>query len=287
MAAIVFSPRYHIDIGSHVFPTIKYPLVRQALIDRRVAAPRDFVEPEPASWETLALVHTDDYLEKLRDGTMSADEQAQLEVNASADVVEGFRLMTGGTLLAARIALGKHGLDRAQAREAAPRRAGRRQPADAEPRRAPRRRLPPRLRGPRRGLLPLPRRRGGHPRAEAERAHRARGRHRLRRAPRQRDRVHLRGRTIGVHVLDAPGEQLPVVQAAQHARHPPPRLRRRRAVPAPAGGRAAAHLRVGPGHRVLPGGGRPVRGGPAGRARADARRGCAGATGSSSTPRWS
>ncbi len=106
MAAIVFSPRYQIDIGSHVFPTIKYPLVRQALIDRRVAAPRDFVEPEPASWETLALVHTDDYLEKLRDGTMSAEEQAQLEVDASADVVEGFRLMTGGTLLAARIALG-------------------------------------------------------------------------------------------------------------------------------------------------------------------------------------
>jgi acetoin utilization deacetylase AcuC-like enzyme len=109
MAAIVFSPRYQIDIGSHVFPTIKYPLVRQALIDRRVAAPCDFVEPEPASWDALALVHTDDYLEKLRDGTMGAEEQAQLEVQASADVVEGFRLMAGGTLLAARIALGKHG----------------------------------------------------------------------------------------------------------------------------------------------------------------------------------
>jgi acetoin utilization deacetylase AcuC-like enzyme len=107
MAAIVFSPRYHIDIGSHVFPTIKYPLVHQALIDRRLAAPCDFVEPEPASWDELALVHTDDYLDKLRDGTMSEDEQAQLEIDASAPVVEGFRLMTGGTLLAARIALKK------------------------------------------------------------------------------------------------------------------------------------------------------------------------------------
>jgi acetoin utilization deacetylase AcuC-like enzyme len=106
MAAIVFSPRYEIDIGSHVFPTAKYPLVRQALIDRRVAVPGDFVAPEPASWDDLALVHTDDYLEKLRDGTMSRDEQAQLEINASADVVEGFRLMTGGTVLAARMALG-------------------------------------------------------------------------------------------------------------------------------------------------------------------------------------
>ena len=108
MAAIVFSPRYQIDIGPHVFPTIKYPLVHQALIDRRVAAPCDFVAPEPASWDDLALVHTDDYLEKLRHGTMSEDEQAQLEVDASPAVVEGFRLMAGGTVLAARIALGRH-----------------------------------------------------------------------------------------------------------------------------------------------------------------------------------
>jgi acetoin utilization deacetylase AcuC-like enzyme len=105
MAAIVYSPGYHIDIGRHVFPTIKYPLVRQALIDRRLAAPSDFVAPTPVSWDDLALVHTDDYLAKLRDGTMSEDEQAQLEVDTSPEVVEGFRLMAGGTLLAARIAL--------------------------------------------------------------------------------------------------------------------------------------------------------------------------------------
>jgi acetoin utilization deacetylase AcuC-like enzyme len=111
MAAIVYSSRYQIDIGVHVFPTVKYPLVRQALIDRRVAAPADFVAPVPASWDDLALVHTADYLEKLRDGTLSDGEVAQLEVDASPDVVEGFRLMTGGTVMAARIALeGRPGL---------------------------------------------------------------------------------------------------------------------------------------------------------------------------------
>ncbi len=61
--------------------------------------------PEAVSWDTLALVHTDEYLEKLRAGSMSREEQAQLEVDASPEVVEGFRLMTGGTLLAARFAL--------------------------------------------------------------------------------------------------------------------------------------------------------------------------------------
>jgi acetoin utilization deacetylase AcuC-like enzyme len=106
MAAIVYSPDYQFDIGSHVFATSKYPRLHDALIERRLAAPSDFIAPEPMPWADLALVHTDDYLEKLRDGTMSEDEQGQLEIDASAPVVEGFRLMSGGTLLAARIALG-------------------------------------------------------------------------------------------------------------------------------------------------------------------------------------
>jgi acetoin utilization deacetylase AcuC-like enzyme len=109
MAPIVYSPRYHIDIGAHVFHTDKYPRLHRLLIDRRVAAEDGFAEPDPVSWDDLALVHTADYLEKLRHGTMSREEQAQLEIDASAPVVEGFRLMAGGTLLAARIALGQRG----------------------------------------------------------------------------------------------------------------------------------------------------------------------------------
>jgi acetoin utilization deacetylase AcuC-like enzyme len=106
MAAIVYSPGYHIDLGAHVFPTSKYPRLCRTLIERRLAAPSDFVEPIASTWDELALVHTEEYLEKLRHGTMSAEEQAQLEINASRPVVEGFRLMCGGTLLASRIALG-------------------------------------------------------------------------------------------------------------------------------------------------------------------------------------
>jgi acetoin utilization deacetylase AcuC-like enzyme len=106
MAAIVYSPRYHIDLGAHVFPTGKYPRLRDALVARRLAAPSDFIAPEPATWEDLELVHTPDYLEKLRDGSMSLEEQAQLELTPAPSVVEGFRLMCGGTILAARLALG-------------------------------------------------------------------------------------------------------------------------------------------------------------------------------------
>src|SRR5512133_1166382 len=102
---IVYSDRYRINLGSHVFPTQKYACVRQQLLDRAIVRPDDFVEPSAATWDDLALVHTADYLEKLRVGRLSLEETAQMEIPWSPDIVEGFRLMSGGTLSAARLAL--------------------------------------------------------------------------------------------------------------------------------------------------------------------------------------
>jgi acetoin utilization deacetylase AcuC-like enzyme len=101
---VVYSARYQIDIGPHVFPTRKYALVRDRLIAAGVIQPSDCVEPEPASWNDLALVHTAEYLAKMRDGTMSPQDTAQLELPWSVEMVEGFRLMTGGTIAAALLA---------------------------------------------------------------------------------------------------------------------------------------------------------------------------------------
>lgn len=98
---VVFSPRYHIDIGAHVFPTFKYELVARELAARGHA----FDEPEPASWDQLAVVHTPEYLARARTGGFTLEETAQLELPWSPEIVEGFRLMTGGTLLAARRSL--------------------------------------------------------------------------------------------------------------------------------------------------------------------------------------
>jgi acetoin utilization deacetylase AcuC-like enzyme len=103
---LVHSARYQIDIGPHVFPTRKYALVRARLLDTGIVHPSDIVEPEPASWDELALVHSAEYLAKMRDGTLSSDDEAQLELPWSAEMVEGFRLMVGGTIEAARIACG-------------------------------------------------------------------------------------------------------------------------------------------------------------------------------------
>ena len=103
---VVYSARYQIDIGPHVFPTRKYPLVHAVLLEDGVIHPSDDVEPTAASWTDLALVHTSAYLDALRDGTMSPEDTAQLELPWSPEMVEGFRLMTGGTITAALLACG-------------------------------------------------------------------------------------------------------------------------------------------------------------------------------------
>jgi acetoin utilization deacetylase AcuC-like enzyme len=103
---IVYSPRYQIDLGLHVFPTEKYRLVYEQLLARGLIRPSDVVEPAAATWEELALVHTGEYLARLRDGTMTDDDVAQLEIPYSREMVDGFRVMVGGTIEAARLATG-------------------------------------------------------------------------------------------------------------------------------------------------------------------------------------
>ena len=102
---IVYSDRYAVDLGPHIFPTAKYAGVQEDVLARGLAAPADLVAPAPATWEELALAHTPDYLDKIRHGRLSPWEIAQLEVPATPDIVEWFRLMAGGTLLAARTLL--------------------------------------------------------------------------------------------------------------------------------------------------------------------------------------
>jgi acetoin utilization deacetylase AcuC-like enzyme len=99
----VYSDRYQIDLGLHVFPTAKYRLIADRLSRRPDIT---FVEPEPATWAQLALVHTAEYLAKMRDGTLGETEVEQLELPWSAEMVEGFRLMVGGTIQAGLIATG-------------------------------------------------------------------------------------------------------------------------------------------------------------------------------------
>ncbi|MDX1568791.1 MAG: histone deacetylase, partial [Longimicrobiales bacterium] len=102
---IVWSPKYEVDIGPHVFPTVKYRRVRDRVLEEGIAAADDFVEPEPASWKSLGRVHDEEYLEKIRTGSLSPAEVFRLELPFSAELREAMVLCCGGTIMALRRAL--------------------------------------------------------------------------------------------------------------------------------------------------------------------------------------
>jgi acetoin utilization deacetylase AcuC-like enzyme len=106
---LVYHERYDLNFGRHVFPSRKYRLIREFLIQEGSASPEDFQQPEAASYEDLALVHHDDWLQKLQKGSISYQEILKLEVPYSRPMVEGFWLAAGGTILAAHLAR-EHGV---------------------------------------------------------------------------------------------------------------------------------------------------------------------------------
>ncbi|MBI3680598.1 MAG: histone deacetylase [Acidobacteria bacterium] len=106
--ALVYHDGYDLNFGDHVFPSIKYRLIRQKLISLGFATPDCFHSPEPASDEDLLLVHTPEWIQKLKQGTLSYTELLRLEVPYSQQMARAFWLAAGGTILAAQLALG-HG----------------------------------------------------------------------------------------------------------------------------------------------------------------------------------
>jgi acetoin utilization deacetylase AcuC-like enzyme len=97
---VFYSPRYEVSLPGHVWPTSKY-----RLIACRLPAGAEIVEPIEAPWEDLALVHTGEYLEKLRSNTLTAEDIATLELPWQPALADAFRLMVGGTCGAAAAAL--------------------------------------------------------------------------------------------------------------------------------------------------------------------------------------
>lgn len=102
---LVYSDDYYLPIGSHVFPAEKYRKIRDRLLATGTAELSDFVAPSAASDRDVLLVHTPQYVEKLKTGTLSAREELQMEVPYSPELVKAFWLAAGGSILAGDHAL--------------------------------------------------------------------------------------------------------------------------------------------------------------------------------------
>jgi len=105
---LVYSDDYYLPIGSHVFPAEKYSRIHKRLLETGVAEAADFVQPRPAIDQDILLVHTPQYVQKLKTGTLSAREELEMEIPYSPELVRAFWLAAGGSMLAADFALNEH-----------------------------------------------------------------------------------------------------------------------------------------------------------------------------------
>jgi len=102
---LVYSEKYFLPIGEHIFRADKFRLIRERLLREGVADESDFLVPEPASESEVMLVHSPHYVNKLMEGSLSAREELEMEIPYSPQVVDAFMLHTGGSILAAERAL--------------------------------------------------------------------------------------------------------------------------------------------------------------------------------------
>ena len=82
----------------------KFPALHDILLAEGLILPTDVVEPEEADWEDLSLVHTTDYLDSLRLGTLDTKAERRMGLPWSPPLVRRSRLATRGTQLAMRAA---------------------------------------------------------------------------------------------------------------------------------------------------------------------------------------
>ncbi len=116
---LVYSKKYEINFGglerAHPFDIHKYTKIAKQLIADEVVAVRDFHVPDELSREQILLVHTPAFLTSLKSSTTVAEylEAPMVAVLPAGMIDRGmlraFRHASGGTILAARLAL-KHGI---------------------------------------------------------------------------------------------------------------------------------------------------------------------------------
>lgn len=83
----------------------KYGRLHARIAEAGLVPPENILESEAATDEMIRRVHTEAYLQKLKDGTLTDKEQRRLGLPWSAALLERSRRSVGGTLAAARTAL--------------------------------------------------------------------------------------------------------------------------------------------------------------------------------------
>jgi acetoin utilization deacetylase AcuC-like enzyme len=102
---LIYDHRYDLNLGAHVFPSQKYRLVHDALLEQGIASKEDFQAPAPATDDDILLVHGNEYVHKLKTNTLSQMEKLRLEIPWSKELIAACWLAAGGSILAGQCAL--------------------------------------------------------------------------------------------------------------------------------------------------------------------------------------
>ncbi len=95
------------NLGEHpsVVPFSKYGLLQNRLLAEGIACQEDFLAPDPIPDSDLLLVHSAEYIQRLRLDQLGPAERAALNLPWGPRVRAAFWLWAGGTALASRLAL--------------------------------------------------------------------------------------------------------------------------------------------------------------------------------------
>lgn len=107
---IIYHPDYVAPLPpGHRFPMQKFRCLYETLLADRVAHPSQFHQPQlpPLNW--IELVHTPDYVQAYREGTLDDKAQRRIGLPWSPQLVNRTCIAVGGTILTANLAL-EHGL---------------------------------------------------------------------------------------------------------------------------------------------------------------------------------
>ena len=102
---LIYHPNYDLNLGPHVFPSQKFRLIAETLLKENLATTEDFLQPDPATDADLLWVHTPQWVEKIKTGTLSPSEMMKLEIPHSPELAQAVYLATGGSILAGQRAL--------------------------------------------------------------------------------------------------------------------------------------------------------------------------------------
>lgn len=104
--AFVYSEKYTVNLGEHVFPVQKYRMVYQRLAREGLITPDNLFLPTFPEKRDLLLVHTLEYLRDLENLSFSPRTMFS-EIPLTREITEAYKLFAGGTILAGQKALEK------------------------------------------------------------------------------------------------------------------------------------------------------------------------------------